>query len=169
MRRRVVQTSSPWRGDGEQVSIKHGRLALALVVSVFSGLACDPGYSDSPVDATGARVPRWSQTIDGVTFEMERYERFGYPESETSLDAWLSIVNDSEFEVVVLRASVETRARTIDHPGTGWTARSKTREPVYATWDLNEPGLGPAITYVWTVRIGTAEHTVKSRMERDPD
>jgi hypothetical protein len=114
---------------------------------------------------------------------MKQFRDLGLAEDPLSLRGYLGIDNDSDFDADVLGVRVATNGKTIDRtepgplpePNWGWTVPKGTKGTARATWDFRHPGhrldggLGQTIIWIWTVRIGGAEHEVRIRMEREKD
>jgi len=153
-------------------------LALALGAMVLLVPGCDPGYAYFPLDANGRRIDRWSETIDGVQFQMTRFDDLESPK----VNEYLNITNHSKSYVVVVSALVETNdGKSIEghQPQTPWggkaedwiVAPGKSHQAI-ARWDFSPHEgaaevLGQRITWVWKVRIGTKEHVLRVRMEKE--
>jgi len=182
MRPLDLQRSSCRWAEDKPKSWKSGLLLPVLSIMALSGSGCDPGFTYSPVDARGSKVERWSQRVDDVTFEAEQYDKLGFADDDvTVLNQNFTIANNSDVDVVVLRARIETNGTSIDATQVGapqfpeWRRKvaKRTREGVTALWDftrVDSPwprGLGQSYTVMWTVQIGTVEHLLKVRMELD--
>jgi hypothetical protein len=93
----------------------------------------------------------------------------------------LWITNDSENDVFVINASVETDdgksieprfPRTADEKTSHWTVPKVRSLPVSARWEFYphmsaDEVLGRRATWIWGVRIGTKEHVLRVAMEED--
>jgi len=152
-------------------------LALALGVVVLLVRGCDPGYAYFPHDMSGRRIDHWSGTIDGVEFEMKRLNAL----VDATVLEGLDITNNSESDVVVVSALVETNdgksieaewPRTPDEKREYWTVATGKSHQAIASWNFSphkgaDEVLGQRITWVWKVRIGTKEHVLRVRMEKE--
>ncbi len=148
-------------------------IIAAVGLVAIATLGCDPGYEYTPVDAAGAKVPRWSTTIDGVRLSAEPYSTLIGSRS-TFME--LGVANESGVEVEVLAGEMETGGRTLwagvppgpENRAARIVPAGGTRT-VSLLVDLGGAAadiLGPSLTWVWRVRIGTAEHTLRVRMDR---
>ncbi|HEX3152855.1 MAG TPA: hypothetical protein VHR66_32585 [Gemmataceae bacterium] len=146
---------------------------VAAALSAVAVAGCDPGYTYTPVDANGQPVSEWATTIAGVKFSVTPSSiLIGSSNEFIGLD----VVNGSAAEVVVVGAEIETNgralkanlfagaentaARTVDAGQTG---------PVSLLVELGGPAgetFGLTITYVWHIRIGSDEHTLRVPMNR---
>jgi hypothetical protein len=145
--------------------------ALALLPAAAAG--CDPGYGYNPVDAGGKKVPQWSTRIAGVRFSAEPY---GTLSGSGNTFMRLGVANGSKEDVEVLGGELETKGRTLkanlppgpEHRAARTVPAGETKE-VSLLVDFGGSAseiLGPSITWVWRVRIGTAEHTLLVQMDR---
>ena len=145
----------------------------ALPLLAASATGCDPGYGYKPVDADGKKVPQWSTTVAGVRFSADPYSTL-IGSGNTLMQ--LSVTNESKDEVEVLAGELETKGRTLRAnllPGSedraARTVPAGEAKEVSLLVDFGGHAydvLGPSITWVWRVRIGTAEHTLRVRMDR---
>lgn len=149
-----------------------------LVAAVLGALAlltpgCDPGYGYQPVDSDGKKVPQWSATIAGVRFTADPYSDL-IGSGNTLMQ--MRVANESKDEVEVVGGELEAKGRTLkaDLPP-GPDNRAARTVPVGSTREVSllvdfggaaADVLGPSITWVWRVRIGTAEHTLRVQMDR---
>ena len=147
-------------------------LAAVAFVAWFAP-GCDPGYHYQPVNVDREKVPQWSTTIAGVRFSVDPYRTFVGSGNTTMR---LEITNESKEEVEVIGGELETKGRTLKaHLWPGPEDREARTVPAGSTKavellvDFGGPAsdvLGPTITWVWSVRIGTATHTLRIRMDR---
>jgi hypothetical protein len=153
-------------------------IRLALAFLAFSASGCDPGYQYQPVDPQGNPLSQWSEVIDGVRFSVKPYSTLiGSGSASRSLE----ITNKSDKKVVVLGGQLLSKGRAIeaiidDSPEgrTGRTVSPGDTKAVYLSWEFGDvvhhrPAhevLGPDITWVWQVRIGEGEHTLRVPMQR---
>lgn len=151
------------------------RCAFLFPLLVLAPLAsgCDPGYHYQPLDAKGQRLPHWSKTVAGVHFSAGPY---GTLIGSGNTVVNLNITNESGKEVIVLGGQLVTNGRTIearildDAPNredrTVPAGESKT---VSLYWEFGGSAsevLGTDITWIWRVRIGTTEHSLRVPMQR---
>jgi hypothetical protein len=144
-----------------------------LIVLVLSASGCDPGYSYQPVDTKGERLPQWSEKVEGVHFSARPYSTL--IGSKNTIE-YLDITNESDKEVVVLGGQLLTKGRTIeaqvldDPPNReARTVPAGESKSVSLYWEYGGSAsdvLGPDITWVWRVRIGAAEHSLRVPMQR---
>lgn len=145
----------------------------AVAVLVCAAAGCDPGYRYQPVGADGKKVPQWSATIAGVRFTADPC---GTLIGSRSTFMQLGVVNGSKDEVEVTGGELETNGRTLRAqlpPGPEYraarTVPAGVTEQVSLLVDFGGSAsdvLGPSVTWGWHVRIGTAEHTLRVRMDR---
>jgi hypothetical protein len=118
-------------------------------------------------------VPQWSTTINGVRFGADPYSILI---GSSNAFMHLEIANESKEEVEVLGGQLETKGRTLE---ADLPREPEDREarvvPAGSTRAISllvalggaaSDVLGPSITWVWRIRIGTAEHTLRLRMDR---
>ena len=161
-------------GRAGQVVRSTSRITV-LVAAAFalSVPGCDPGYTYQPVGPQGNRLPLWSETVEGVRFSARPcMELVG----SRSTSGQMEIANESDKEVVVLAAQLVTNGRTIeanifDNPAhrEARTVPPGGSKSVSLSWDFGGSAsevLGPDITWVWRVRIGTEEHSLRVSMKR---
>ena len=151
-------------------------LFIATVgVIACSVTGCDPGYDYKPVDEEGKKVQQWSTKIAGVQFSTDPFNTLI---GSRGTFMWLQVTNESKETVEIVGGEVESNGRTMK---ANWPFDSASREARTVT-----PGsakqvrlflefggsamdvLGPTITWVWRVRIGTEEHILRVRKDRDP-
>lgn len=147
------------------------RFASVLLVLSVSG--CDRGYNYQPVDPQGNRLPQWSETVGGVQFSAKPYTTLI---GQSAAILYLDIANESDKEAFMLGGQLVTNGRTIeaevDDSSEGRDARTVSpgaSKSVMLFWDLGgsaDEVLGPDITWVWRVRIGAAEHSLRVPMQR---
>ena len=150
-------------------------IAIAMVKFVLSGLGSilgDRFCHYQPVDAKGEPLPQWSETIEGVRFSMRPLSL----SISGGASICLEIANDSDKEVVLLGGEVLTYGRTIeakvhDSPQDvlARTAPIGQSKVVGLSWEFGtwlDQVLGHEITWVWKVRIGKAEHSLRIPMQR---
>jgi hypothetical protein len=149
------------------------RFVVALGLMTASVVGCDPGYRYKPIDADGKKVPRWSTTVAGVRFSADPYSTLI---GSGSTFMRLGVANDSKNEVEVIGGELETRGRTLkanlppgpENRAARIVSAGETKE-VSLLVDFGGAAsdvLGPTITWVWRVRIGTAEHTLRIDLDR---
>jgi hypothetical protein len=148
-------------------------LMAAVGLMTASAAGCDPGYRYTPLDADGEKVPEWSTTIAGVRFSVDPYHTFiGSGNTLMVLD----VANESKEVVEVLGGELETKGRTLKAylpPGqenrAARTVPARSTNAVVLLVEFGEPAshvLGTTITWVWRVRIGNTEHTLRVSMDR---
>jgi hypothetical protein len=156
----------------------YGRWVTAayLCTALLASVGCDPGYGYTPVDAGGRKVGKWSESVAGVRFEMTPFMVFT---GSAGTMQGLSIVNNTEQDVVVLGGQLSTNGRILEAilPGEGeakWrTVGPGAAETVKLSWNFREQGgeaektLGPSLTWIWRVKIGDEERTLRVSMERN--
>jgi hypothetical protein len=146
--------------------------ALALLSASAAG--CDPGYGYQPIDAGGKKVPQWSTMIAGVRFSADPY---GTLIGSRNTFMRLGVANESKDEVEVLGGELETNGRTLkanlragpEHRAARTVPAGETKQ-VSLLVDFGGSAsevLGPSVTWVWRVRIGKAEHTLRVPMDRN--
>jgi hypothetical protein len=150
--------------------------AIYLCAALLASAGYDPGYGYKPLDTKGRKVGDWSESVAGVRFEMAP---FMILTGSGGTMQGLTIVNNSDHDVIVLGCRLSTKGRTLEAklPGEGeakWrTVRPRAAEIINLSWDFREQGgdaektLGPSVTWIWRVKIGDEEHTLRVRMERD--
>jgi hypothetical protein len=150
--------------------------AAYLCAALLASIGCDPGYDYKPLDAGGRKVAKWSDSVSGVRFEMKP---FMILTGSGGTSQGLTIVNGSDRNVVVLGGQLSTNGRTLEAklPGEGevkWrTVPPGAAETINLSWDFGEQGgyadkaLGPSVTWIWRVKIGDEEHTIRVGMERN--
>ena len=145
---------------------------LAWTVAVVTG--CDPGYSYKPVSPAGGVVARSGDKIGEVKFTMGTYET---STSSKSIIQNLFVDNGSNADVVVLDAVLETGDKTIpakiysdvegEKERTVPAKFSKTVGLAFSFGDSAAEVLAKEIIWVWQLRIGTEEHTLRVPMRRE--
>lgn len=148
-------------------------ILFAPILLAVSVSGCHPGYRYQPVDAKGAKLQQWSQTVEGVRFCAKPYTTLS---GSGNTVVYLDIGNESDKEVVVCGGQLLTNGRTIDakiyDSPEGREARSVspgTSKAVMLYWDFGGAAsdvLGPSITWVWHVQIGDKEHNIRVPMQR---
>jgi hypothetical protein len=145
--------------------------AIGLLTLALPG--CSPGYTYRPADANGRPVNRWSETIDGVSFQGEFYEALS---NDTGALFDLNVANHSDEKVVFLGGELVTKGRTmrVTLPGRQTRAFAPGASgQVLIDCNYQQQGgkasdvLGESITFKWRVRIGEEERLVRVKMERD--
>lgn len=148
-------------------------ILFASIVFALSVPGCDPGFNYQPVDAKGGQLLQWSETVEGVRFSARPY-RAGIGSSNAVV--YLDITNDSDKEALVLGGQLVTNGRTIeariiDEPleRKARTVPAGQKKSVLLYWEFGGAAsdvLGPDITWVWRVRIGKDEHSLRVLMKR---
>jgi hypothetical protein len=127
-----------------------------------------------PVDAAGQPLPEWSETVDQVRFSMPLLSL----RNGSNSTIFLHVTNASDKEVVLLGGEALTygdgpaiEARVFDGPQEVAlrTVPAGQSKEVGLFWEFGtslDQVLGPEVTWVWRVRIGKAEHTLRVRMQR---
>jgi hypothetical protein len=149
-------------------------ILIALFAAVLSASGCDPGYKYHSVDAKGQRLLHWSETVEGVRFSARPYSTLI---GSGNTIVYLDITNESDKEVVVLGGQLVTNDRRIeariidDAPNReARTVSARESKSVDLLWEFGGPAsevLGQDLTWVWRVRIGEAEHSLRVPMERE--
>lgn len=120
----------------------------------------------------GQRLSEWSETIGGVRFSARPFVIL----TGSSGGIPLVVANGSDKEVVVLGGQLVTKGRTVeadvpDDPATRAfrTVPAGETKSVSLGWSLGtaSKALGPDPTWVWRVRIGGTEHTLRVPMRRE--
>jgi hypothetical protein len=151
-----------------RITVLVASAALALAVP-----GCDPGYTYQPVGPQGNRLAEWSETVEGVRFSARPYMVLI---GSRSTFGQLDIANESDKEVVVLGGQLVTNGRTIEAHIFDSPANREARtvapggsESVSLLWEFGGSAsevLGPDISWVWRVRIGSEDHSLRVSMER---
>ncbi len=154
-------------------------LAMASAASALIAAGCDPGHTYYPLDRYGLEADTTAEVIDGVEFRVNRSLRL---EGDTIHAAQLKVTNNSKNDVSVLNAQMQpnrgraieaTRPKTPEQKKTHcWTVPAGKSGVVHASWDFPSSqrrldATGQRFTLVWNVRIGTKEHVLRIRMEKD--
>jgi hypothetical protein len=160
----------------------HRWLPFLIASAAMLASGCDPGYGYAPVDSSGTKLQRWSETIDGVQFEMSDFSQLW----GSLLRVGLEIDNHSKVDVVVESALVETSdgkaikaegPRDREEENSYYFVPSRAvpsgeSQEVYPEWDFVHHGglahevMGSRITWVWKVRIGKEEHLLRVKMKQ---
>jgi hypothetical protein len=145
-----------------------------LVSLAVSAPGCDPAFNYQPIDAKGQRLPLWSETVEGVRFSENPYTTL---RGSGNTVEYLDIANGSDKEVAVLGGQLVTNGRTIeariiDDPANreARTVPAGESKSVLLFWEFGDTALkvfGPDLTWVWHVRIGETEHTLRVPMKRE--
>jgi len=153
--------------------------AAALVATALLAAGCDPGDSFHPLDPYGLKADSTAEVIDDVEFRASRSLSL---EGDSVKAAELKVTNNSENDVSVLSAQLEpSGGKSIDAtlPNTPeqkethcWTVPAGKSGMVCASWAFASSQrrrdiMGQRFTWVWKVRIGTKEHVVRIKMEKD--
>jgi hypothetical protein len=159
--------------EGVPMYVSRYAILLALVVLALSAAGCDPGYNYQPVDAKGQRLPEWSETIEDVRFSSRPYSTLI---GSGNTCVYLDIINESDKEILVLGGQLLTNDRTIeaiiidDPPNReARTVPAGESKSVLLYWEFGGSAsevLGPNLTWVWRVRIGKTEHSLRVPMQR---
>ena len=152
-------------------------LVPAFVVIAFLVSGCDPGFAYSPVGEDGKRVERWSETVDGVRLEMTSFMDLT---PIYYFRGYLRIENDSDRDVAVVGAWLEMNGRILEAEPVKNRAEEGDRTVpkgksllVSLDWDIAQfkdgerDDLGPSITWIWKVRIGSEAHVVRVKMNKE--
>jgi hypothetical protein len=171
----ITESPLAWGVRQLEAAMCASRRAILFSLFIFALLAsaCDPGYKYQPVDANGQQLPTWSEKVEGVRFSTRPYsELIGSGNTIRYLD----ITNESDKEVVVLGGHLLTNGRKIeahiidDPPNReARTVPAGESKSVFLLWEFGGPAsdvLGPDITWVWRVRIGETEHSLRVPMQR---
>jgi hypothetical protein len=154
-------------------------IRLALVVLALSASGCSFLYRYYPVDAAGYRLREWSETVEGVRFSAFSQDGTWTTGRDSSFgtEVGLDVTNKSDKEVVVLGGQLLTNGRTIkahfpDPPNRDdRTVPAGKSRSVPLLWNYGggfaDQVLGPDITFIWQMRIGKAEHSLRVPMQRE--
>jgi hypothetical protein len=148
-------------------------IVAALALFAASATGCDPGYRYKPVDVDGKQLSHWSTTIEGVAFSADP---FTILIGSKGTFMQLGVVNESKDEVEVLGGELETKGTTLKagvppspEDRAARTVSAGETKKVFLHVDLGRAAsdvLGPSITWVWRVRIGMTEHTLRVPLDR---
>jgi hypothetical protein len=154
-------------------------ILMALLVLALSASGCEFVYRYYPVDAKARRLPGWSEMVEGVRFSAFSDDGTWTTGRDSSFGAevGLDITNKSDKEVVVLGGQLLTNGRTIKAHFPNPPNRDDRTVPagksrsVPLLWNYGggsaDQVLGPDITFIWQVRIGKAERSLRVPMQRE--
>jgi hypothetical protein len=143
----------------------------ALFVSLLALLAsgCTLSYRYDPLDESGTVVEEWSTTIGKARFSAKL---FSVPTGYSFAYGSLTVENKSSDNVSILAAKLETNGRTLDEGqdklDTILPGRTETvSRPVQFPEGMQASKvMGPSATWIWRVRIGENEHTIRVNMKK---
>lgn len=137
-------------------------------------IGCESRYSYQPVTSMGGVVSKSRDTIGDVKFTMGSYDT---AQSAKSIIQNLFIDNNSTSDVVVLGGDLETGSKTVSakiyRDAEGEKERTvgpKFSKSVGLAFNFDAPAseaLGKDIVWIWYLRIGEEEHSLRVPMRRN--